>query len=399
MLPGSEVSFTNGNLGTVATNPDGVCGLVSSAVAVSTTFELLKKYVIYSLADAEALGIANSVGNHELYKTIQEFYAEAGNGTELWIYGVARTQTLDQVITASRDLLDQSNRRISAVIIKYSPSTAETTITAGIRTGFPATLAAAQAIAEEYTNEKIHPIVYIIEGYNFSGVAADLVGFSATTWNRVLVMIGDTDTRTGTYASKGAAVGIVGGRLAKNQVHVNIGRVKDGALKPLEFFIVDKAADQYNVTALHDKGFVTIRTHVGKSGFYFTDDILACTEEDDYHSLARRRTIDKAFRLANARLTNYILDDLDVTPTGTISPIKAKVIEGDIERTIAQEMTAKGELSSDSTNPNDAGVKALVDLTEVVARTSKIKGKIGVTPKGYARRLEFDLGYTINSNN
>lgn len=399
MLPGTDVSFSNGNLGTVATNPDGVCGLVSSAVAVSTTFLLLTKYVIYSLQDAEALGIANSVGNHELYKSIEEFYTEAGNGTELWIYGVARTSTLDQLITASRGLLDASNRRISGVIIKYSPSTADTDVTVGLRTGFHATLAAAQAIADEYTNDKIHPIVFIIEGYNFTGVASDLIGFSATTYNRVLVMIGDTDTRTGTYASKGAAVGIVGGRFAKNQVHVNIGRVKDGALKPLEFFIVDKAADQYNVTALHDKGFVTIRTHVGKSGFYFSDDIMACTVEDDYHSLARRRTIDKAYRLANSTLTNYILDDLDVTPSGTISPIKAKVIEGEIERVIAQEMTANGELSSDPSNPNDFGVNAIVNLTEVVARTSKIKGKIRVSPKGYARNLEFDLGYTITPNN
>ncbi|MBS1535313.1 MAG: hypothetical protein JST78_09565 [Bacteroidetes bacterium] len=396
-LPGASITFENGNLGVVATSPDGLCGLISSAEAVSTTFELNKHYVIYSLKDAENLGITNSVANHALYKTIKEFYAECGNGTELWIYGVARTLTLDQIITASEQLLINSDRKIRAVMVKYSPSAADTAVASGIRTGFPATIAAAQGIADQYTTDNIHPVVYMIEGYNFTGVAQDLVGFTALTNNRVMVMIGDTETRTGTTASKGAAIGVLGGRFAKNQVHVNVGRVKDGALKPLEFYIVDTPVERYNVTALHDKGFVTLRTHVGKSGYYFTDDPMACTVEDDYHYLARRRTIDKAFVLANGTLTNYVLDDLDVTADGKISPIVANHIQSEVERVIAQEMTANGELSADANNPNDKGVQCEIDLNEVVATTSKIKGKIKVRPKGYARFIEFTIGYTINS--
>lgn len=396
-LPGVKIKFENGNFGTVATNPDGVCGLVSNAVPVSATFLLNKHYVIFSLKDAENLGIINSVDNHELYKTIQEFYNEAGNGTELWIYGVAKTRTLDQLVSDATALLDASNRRISAVVLKYAPGTADTAVTAGLRTGFPATLAAAQAIAETYTIEKIHPIVFFIEGYNFTGVAQDLVGFELANNNRIAVLIGDTETRTGTYASKGSCIGILAGRFAKNQVQVNIGRVKDGALKPLEFFIKDVLVEQYNVTTLHDKGFITLRTHVGKSGYYFTDDLMACTVEDDYHYLARRRTIDKAYRLANATLTNYLLDDLNLTDDGKISPFVAKVIETEIERVIAQEMTANNELSADITKANDTGVQAKIDLNEVIARTSKIKGSIKVKPKGYPRYIEFGLGFNINS--
>lgn len=399
MFPNVNVTFENGNLGTVATNPDGVCGLVSSAVAVADTFVLNQRYVIYSLQDAVNLGIADTVGNHELYKTIKEFYAEAGTGTELWIYGVARTSTLDELVEASTALLDTSNRRISAVVLKYSPSTADNAVENGIREGFPATLAAAQAIAEDYTINKIHPVVFIIEGYNFTGTTADLEGFAEATTNRVLVMIGDTESREDIYASKGAAVGVLAGRFAKNQVHVNIGRVKDGALKPLEFFIVNTPVEQFNVAALHDKGFVTLRTHVGKSGYYFSDSPMACTVEDDYHFLENRRVIDKAYRLANATLTNFILDDLDVTPNGTISPIKAKSIEAEIVRVISQEMTAKGELSRVESDPNDFGVQAEIDLKEKVAQTSKIKGAIKVRPKGYGRYLEFSLGFNINNTN
>lgn len=396
-IPSVNIGFENGNLGVVATNPDGVCCIVASATAMGSTFLLNKAYTVYSLAEAEALGIISTIANYELHKTIKEFYAEAGEGTELWIYGVAKTRTLDQLVSDSEAVLTASNRRIRFVILKYAPATAETTTTAGLRTGFQATLAAAQAIAEDFTINKIHPVVFIIEAYNYTGVAQDLIGFESATTNRVAVLIGDTEKRTGTTASKGAAVGVLGGRLAKNQVHVNVGRVKDGALKPLEFFILDTPAEQVNATPVYTKGFMTIRTHVGKSGYYFVDDNLACTIEDDYHYMTRRRVIDKAYVLANATLTNYILDDLNLVDGGKLSPINARTIEADIERVIAQEMSANGELSVDVTVANDTGVKVLVDTTNNVASTGIISGKISVAPKGYGRYLEFTIGYNLNS--
>lgn len=394
-LPGVKIGFENGNLGLVATNPDGVCLLVSSASATAG-FLLNKTYIIYSLAEAVALGITGAIDNYELYKTIKEFYDEAGEGTELWIYGVAKTRTLDQLVADSEAALLASNRRVRFVVIKYAPSTADTAVTAGIRSGFPATLAAAQAIADNYTANKIHPVIYIIEGYNYTGVAQDLVGFDATSYNRVAVMIGDTETRTGTTACKGAAVGVLAGRLAKNQVHVNIGRVKDGALKPLQMYIVDTAAEQVNVAALYSKGFITVCTHVGKSGYFFVDDPLACSASDDYHFISRRRVIDKAYVLANTALTNYVLDDFNLLESGKLSLIDARTIEAEVERVISQEMGAKGELSVDVTVANDTGVKVKIDTTNNAASTGKILGKVSVRPKGYGRYFEFTIGYNLN---
>ncbi|MFE3849085.1 DUF2586 family protein [Flavobacterium sp. LB3P45] len=394
--PKVNIGFENGNLGVVATSPDGISVIVASATA-NGSFALDTPYTVFSLKEAETLGIIAGIANYELHKTIKEFYAEAGEGTELWIYGVAKTLTLDELIAESEAVLMASNRRIRFVICKYAPSVAEVVVAAGIRTGLPATLAAAQAIADDFTENKIHPVIFIIEGYNYTGIAQDLIGFGITTYNRVAVMIGDTETRTGATASKGAAVGVLGGRLAKNQVHVNAGRVKDGALKALQFFILDTPVEQVNIDALYDKGFITTCTHVGKSGYYIVDDHLACTVEDDYHFITRRRVIDKAFVLANSTLTNYILDDFNLVDGGKLSPIDARTIEAAIERTIAQEMSVKGELSIDVTKANDTGVKVLVDITNNVASTGIIKGKISVKPKGYGRFLEFTIGYNLNS--
>lgn len=395
MKPNVNIEFENGNIGNVATLPDGVGVTVSSAVA-NGTFELNKPYTVYSLEEAEALGILPTVaGNYELHKTLKEFYAEAGKGTEHWIYGVAKTQTLDELIEDSKAVLTASNRRIRFVITKYAPSVADDAVTAGIRTGFPATMAAAQAIAEEYTVDKTQPLVFILEAYNYTGVPADLIGFSETTYNRVIVLIGDTETRTGATASKGSAVGLLGGRIAKNQVHVNIGRVKDGALKPLQLYVLDTPVEQVNIDAINDKGFVTFRTHTGKSGYYFVDDHMACTVEDDYHFLTRRRVIDKAYVLANQTLTNFILDTVPVTNEGKIQATYAKALEAEVERVIAQEMTGKGELSADVTVANDTGVDCIILTNNNIVQDSTINGRIRVRPHGYGRFLEFTIGFNV----
>ncbi|SDX11806.1 DUF2586 family protein [Flavobacterium degerlachei] len=390
--PKVSIGFENGNLGVVATSPDGICSIIASATA-NGTFALNTVYTVFSLKEAETLGIIGGISNYELHKTIKEFYAEAGDGTELWIYGVAKTRTLDELVADSATLLMASNRRIRVVLCKYAPSVAEVTSENGLREGFPATLAAAQAIADDFTENKIHPVVFVIEGYNYTGVPADLIGFSTTTYNRVAVLIGDTETRTGTTASKGAAVGVLGGRIAKNQVHVNVGRVKDGALKPLEFFVLDTPIEQVNIDALYDKGFITLTTHVGKSGYYFVDDHLACTVEDDYHFLTRRRVIDKAFVLANQTLTNFVLDTVPLTNEGKIQAAYAKALEAEVERKIAQEMSAKGELSVDETVANDTGAECVIDVTNNIAQDSTIKGRIRVRPHGYGRFLEFTIGF------
>ena len=202
--PSVDLEFENGNLGVVATSPDGICAIISSATA-NDDFELNTRYTVYSLKEAETLGILPTVSNYELHKTIKEFYAEAGDGTELWIYGVAKTRTLDELVDDSQVVLTAANRRIRFAVCKYAPEVAEVDTEDGLREGFMATLAAAQAIAEDYTKNKIAPLIFIIEGYNYTGAPADLVGFSTTTYNRVAVMIGDTETRTGATASKGAA--------------------------------------------------------------------------------------------------------------------------------------------------------------------------------------------------
>jgi hypothetical protein len=291
--------------------------------------------------------------------------------------------------------MDASLGNIKGIFTVFNPAGSYTsTVANGIDDKIPAALLAAQRFAVTSTTAGYAPIFVIVEGYNYSGVPADLADFNLLSYDRVGLIIGDTETRAGSTASLGAAIGLLAGRLAKSQVQVNCGKVKDGPVNAIKMFIVNNSVESANVTTIHNKGIITFRHHVGKSGYFFTDDPLATAATSDYKSLARRRVIDKAYRLAYSVAVEEINNDVDVLANGTLSPITAKEIEGRCANTIFNAMTANGELSVDPANPNDKGCIVEIDLTHNVTSTSKLKFKrFQVKAKGYTKFIDVPLGF------
>jgi hypothetical protein len=408
MLPGIKIKFDNGNLGSVVSTADGVFGLLASSVAVAGKFELNTPYVVKGMVDVANLGILPDVDNFRLHKTLKEFYEEAGEGTELWLMGFPKTDKVSDWFTAdagtgktpAEKLLDAANGKLTLLFTSFSPLPAYTpTITDGMDADVMLAKQKAQLLAENYTNKNFAPFIVLLEVYAFTGNHIDLPTLLEGSDNRVGLFIGDTKVTTGSPTTVGSANHILAGRLAKFQVHENAGKVKNGALATLTAFIKDTPAELYDVESLHDKGYITFRTHVRKSGYYISDDPLATAESDDYHYITRRRVIDKAYRLAHNIASTEILADFDLNNDGTISPFYAKTVEGNIEREIATQMTANGELSANPTDKDDLGVKAIFDLTKNVSTTNRIELKLRVRPKGYARWFDIGLGYDVTLNN
>lgn len=410
MLPGINIEFQNGALGQVVPLPDGCFGVVTMADEVSTTFVHETPYIVKSMKDVADLGITDTVGNHILYKFLEEFFTEGGTGQELWIMAFPKldvstpvkmsdlfTSVSGEVPVAK--LMNAANGKLRGLFALWNPDATYTpVITDGMDADVALTKTKAQAFLEDYTNTKKAPAFCVLEAYAFTGIKTALADLTYETNNRVAVLIGDTETRTGVTASKGTALGVLAGRLAKNSVQTNIGRVADGSVKQLSMYILDDKVEDYDVESLHDKGYITFRTHVGKSGYFFTDDPLATEVADDYHYLTMRRVIDKAFRIAYNTLLNFLLDDVQLTNQGTVSPIYAKTIEGQVINAIYSQMTANGELSAELTDTNDKAVVCVVDLTNNVAATSKLNVTVQVRPKGYARYIDVPLGFVPVNN-
>lgn len=406
-LPGIDISFENGTLRQVVPSPDGLLGLVCHAEEVVSTFEHDTPYLVKSMKDVADLGLTDSVDNHIVYKFLAEFYQEAGEGTALWILPIDQTSALKDQFVANpsgdvpvQKMLDTANGEIRGVVALFNPDASYTsTVEKELEKEVLELATNAQAFAESYTNTHYAPFFVLTEGYGYTGEKTTLEDLTEKELNRVGILLGDTETRTGTTAAKGAALGVLAGRVAKIPVQRNIGRVASGALLPLEMYIVDDKVELSDVETLHDKGFITFRKHVSKSGYYFTDDPLACPIADDYHYLARRRVIDKAYRIAYASTLQFLLEDLNVNADGTLSAIDAKTIEGVVQNAIFSQMTVNGELSVDQSDSADYGVIVKIDLTHNVTSSSTIKfAGLQVKPKGYARFIDVPLGFVPVSN-
>ena len=401
MLPRVRIVFENGALGSVAPSADGVVGLVTTAVGVTgaTGLKLAAPYILRKLDDLVALGVTSGDGdkNAFLYRHVEEFYDEAGDGAELWIMGFPDTELQSDLVDKTREtakkLIQAANGRICALAVAFNPAAGyKPTIANGLDADLTAAMLKAQALAEWATNTLYAPLFVLLEAREYAGAPTSLVNLSTYAYNRVGVLLGDTSA-----GSSGAAIGLLLGRIARIPVQRHIGRVRDLAVKSLTAFVGDTPAERADAETINDKGYITFRTFVGKAGYFFSDDSLATAVADDYRSIARRRTIDKAYRIAYQTLLEFLNEEIPITNEGKIVPAMAKSWEAEVETAIISQMGAEGNLGVDPTDSSDTGVKCFINPEQNIVSTNRVKISLKVKPYGYAKYIDVKLGFiTIN---
>ncbi len=398
MLPRIKINFENGAIGSVAPSADGVVGLVCTASTVVSGLQLNTTYTLRSIDELQNLGVTpkSDDANAFLYKTVKEFFDEAGAGSELWLMCLPNTYGQSQVLDAennyAKKLLFDANGRIRVLGVAVRPAT-ESNITNALSEDSYTAIGKAQALAQYMTDIKFAPLVILIEGRAFNGKPAELKDLNEMSNNRVGVLIGDTEAN-----SKGAAIGLLLGRVARVPVQRHIGRVSDGAIMADTLYVGALVPESSDIETIHNKGYIVFRTFVGKSGYFFTDDGLATSVTDDYKFIARRRTVDKAYRIAYNRLLSYVNSEIPLTTTGGIPPAFAKSIEGDVVASVIGEMLPDGNLGVDTSDPTDKGVKCFVDYNQNIAATGRLNVVLQVKPYGYSKYIDVKLGFiTINS--
>lgn len=395
MLPRVKITFENGLIGATDPIDDGVVGMICNGSAVTGKLALLTAYLITSLEDLEALGITNgeSDANKHIYKAVQEFYAEAPVGSKLWLYVVADTNTMAQMLdkdgTIGKAFINATNGAVKILTIVRKPSASyEPTIADGLDSDVLAAVAKAQALAEWACENKYAPFFTILPGLSYSGTASELADLSEYGYNRVGILIGDTVSDSGD-----ACVGLLLGRIASIPVQRSIARVKTGAIENTALYIKDKVAENGDPDLIHDAGYICPRTFVGKAGYFWSDDKLATSASDDYALIPRRRTIDKAFRIAYKTLIEELSDEIALTNEGKIPAAICKSLEKAVESDIIASM---GEnLGTDPDDATDKGVQCYIDTNQVVVSTQKVNVKLRVKPFGYLKYIDVYLGFLV----
>jgi hypothetical protein len=394
-LPNIKIKYLNGLLGTVSDDEDGLLLLVCNGTAVSTSFVLETVYTIYRLSGLASLGVT-AVNNPGLYKMVSDFYNEAEDGTTVKIVAYEQTETMttlcDKDSGKLKPLLTTLGGKIRGVILGRDPASGyEHTTSAGIDDDVVAAIPKAQALGDALAASLYAPIFVVLEGRSFVSASA-LEDLSSNTNNRVMVFIGDTSS-----GSARAAIGTLAGRIASIPVQRSVARVKDGALSPSAMYIGTTLAENEgdDIETIHDKGYVTIRTFVGKTGYYLSDDNMACLLTDDYARLANRRVIDKAYRIAYQTMVEELNDELAINSDGTLPNGVAKSWEAKIENAINTNMTANGNLSSST---NSKGCTAYIDQTQDILTNSQVEITLKVNPFGYAGEIIINLGFDVEAS-
>lgn len=393
MLPRVKIYFENGALGQVIPSPDGVLGVMCTGNTVSGLFSLDTPYVVKKMADiTDNLGISEA-NNPSIYKFFNDFYKVAPEGTEVWLMAFSETVLMDDMINdQGQNFLRAANGRLRGLIVMKTPNpTFIPNIMNGLEDDVWDTITSAQTLGQWSAETLYAPIFTIVEGRGYRGNPVDLTDLLTMSNDRVGVFLGNDHGTTDVNSNE--SMGLLAGRIASTPVHRHIGRVKDGPLPLTNAYILDFPIEKYDVESLHDKGFIALRNFVGKTGYYFTDDHLACNVSNDYHYLTARRTIDKAYRIAYNTLLEELLDTIPVNEDGSMQAPMAKMWESKIENAIALQMTANGELSADVTDPKDRGVQAFIDPTMNVVSTGKVVARIRVKPFGYARFIDIYIGF------
>lgn len=389
MLPRVKIQFLNGQLGTVGESADGLLALICGATAQGT-FQLSKPISIRSVDDLLALGVTAS-NNGGMIEAVTDFYNEVEEGTEVYIYGVANGDSLSEEFegdTLRDNLVAPLNGALRGVIF-CNVGDSDTPDDKILSDDLYDTLPLAQEWAEDITEDYKAPMFVGLPGHNYSstGTVEDL---TTKDYDRVFVCIGKTS------GSNKTCMGTIAGRIASCAVQRNIGRVKDGALHPAVMYLSGTSKIESNESAianLYDKGYITPRKYVGKSGYYFADDNMACKKTDDFAHLTARRVIDKAYRIAYVTLLDMLMDELEVNEDGTLQNAVAKSWQQTVEDAINRQMTANGELSASE----GEGCVCFIDPTQNVVSTSAVKVTLKVRPFGYARYVDVSLGFQVTS--
>lgn len=392
-LPGVIINVENGALGRVAGTKDGVAGLIVVGVALAG-IPLYTPKQIFTLKEAEVLGITQDYDDEEDLDTwlqIKEFYDEAGNGAELWIMLVPVTKTMTDLadptvtVNSARRLLDDAQGRIRLLgFSRYIDDAVEyeQVTTNGLDADVTTALPKAQALAIQYRNA-FKPVQIILDGRGWSGDVAALADLRTGSHSKVSIALA-----TSQPGKDSASVGLVLGRAAKVPVQRNIGRAKDGPLNVGQLYYTNggkiESFSDAQITAIHDKAYITPRFFVGKTGYYFADDPTATSANDDYLTIANNRVIDKALTIVYSTYVDEINDEIEISSEGKLAATKVAYYRRILINALTINMLAKGECSA---------VDVAIDAEQNVLASDQVAIEVRITPVGYSKQIVVSLGF------
>lgn len=169
-------------------------------------------------------------------------------------------------------------------------------------------------------------------------------------------------------------------RLAKTPVQEHPGKTARGPLSGIVGISRDERATPNGDVAR----FTTVRTFPEIAGYFISSGKMAAGAGSDFADVMARRVVDKACRLTNQALFQFLNTDLRVNSTdGTLFEADARTIEDYVDGILRSGLVSNGGASD---------VKETVNRASNVLSTKTVPVTIRVVPKGYANFITADVG-------
>lgn len=352
-LPNVKIEIGNGNLGRISSSTDSVAGIVLTGAAVPDKLQLNKHYLLGGTRDLVTLGIT-AINNQLADKEIRAFYAQAGEGAELHIVIVAEATTLTSMCDPSDGsplgkLIDGAGGRIRIVgVNKTAPELYVADVEQGVDKDAITAAEKAQQTALNYA-KSIKPFRLFLPAPAFDKSCEALFKPRQSTYNRVAFVLASDDA-----TKNSAAIGMVLGRAAKVEPQQSIGRVKDGSIATtLNLTNGSSYLDMASMAGvLHDAGYIIPVGYSTKNGAYLNGNPMAAPMTDDYSELNLGRIIDKATVVAYDTYISEILDNINVSSDGTLSPGVCVSFSSMLENAVQSAMGTQISSFTVSIDPN-----------------------------------------------
>ncbi len=252
---------------------------------------------------------------------------------------------------------------------------ADATATASIIASVQSTIETASTTNHRYTR-------VVIEAAD--DVDADqITAVASTDAKRVALVAGFAELVnpfTGGFWRRPAAWVFVS-RVMSVRISRDPGAVADGALPG----VLTIERDEFKTPALDIARINTLRTWVGRFGFFVTRGRLLAQIGSDFTNLTNGFVMDAACAVAYDALLNFVNSDVVVqAANGRISEQEAQSIEAFVTAKLREAISDPGDASD---------VDFVIDRTSNVLTTELLRGKTRILPLGYLRFIENELSF------
>jgi len=387
-MPLSGISVVQGpqGLGAAALTKDGVSGLVFYNDTAPTGFATNNIIKIFSISEAETLGIVEGGTYAVDWYHINAFF-EANQKGELYVgyfgapggaYDYAEVVTMQQfaqgeirLIGVYAPLEGYASSQVTALQTAISTIPSNTPLHAFLSTDLSAITAVTGwgSIADLRTLTA--PNVSYVVGQDGGAAGKALFDSKSYTIGTIGRLLGDTS-----FAAVNQSVGEVGQFNISNGVELEVAALGNGDL-----------VTELTSTALgsiKDKGYAIIRKRLSDiSGTYHERTPSAITATNDFAFIENDRVIQKATRLVIGANTPYINTTIQLNPDGTLTSDVVGFFEDLTQSSIETNMTANGEISAS---------KVVVDPKQNIASTSTLNITVSIQPTPIAEFIVIEIG-------